>query len=95
VSWFENFKQCMKSTYGIDVPDSLAGLYVDAAAAAASFKVVASTVEKFGSETTIGELLGAGLASEIAEFAVAVIAVLGAGAAVGAFLSCGVIDELL
>jgi hypothetical protein len=94
MAWFDNFKQCMHTNYGINVPDSLAGVYADAAAAAVAIAGAAKVIEHLGAETTVAELVGAGTAGELAEFLVPLVASLGAGVLVGALLNCGVIEQL-
>jgi hypothetical protein len=95
MSWYDNFKHCMHSNYGVTVPESLAGVYADAAAAAVAIAGAAKVIESLGSGTTVAELVGAGTAAELAEFLVPLVASFGAGALVGALLACGVIDQLL
>ncbi len=94
MSWFESFRSCMSSNYGIEVPDTLAEVYGDAAAVATAIAESVKVIESLGSSTTVAELVGAGTTAELAEFLVPLVASLGAGALVGSLMYCGV-EQLL
>lgn len=78
-SWYDHFKECMD---GVGLP-SPTSLFTTATTAVATIAALEKAVATFGTEVTIGELIGAGVLSEFLIAAAAVTASFYVGACIG------------